>query len=41
MAHQQLKANTAAVEKIRSNIYDITSEERRRTQPQRVQGMEK
>jgi len=36
-----LKNDTAAVEKIRSNVYDIISEERRRTQPQRTQDMER
>ena len=39
--YKQLKADTAAVEKIRSNVYDIISDERRRTQPQRAQDMER
>jgi hypothetical protein len=38
--HQKLKADTAAVEKIRSNIYDVVSVERRRAEPQRAQGLE-
>ena len=38
--YKQLKADTAAVEKIRSNIYDIMGAERRRLEPQRAQGME-
>ncbi|MDL2235518.1 hypothetical protein LJC07_05095 [Christensenellaceae bacterium OttesenSCG-928-L17] len=35
-----LKNDTAEVEKIRSNVYDIMREEQRREQPQRKQDME-
>jgi len=38
--YQKLKADTAKVERIRSNIYSVTSAERRREQPQRSHGME-
>ena len=38
--YQKLKAETAKVERIRSNIYSITSAERRREQPQRSHSME-
>jgi len=40
MEYQKLKADTAQVEKMRSRVYDITSVERRREQPQRSHGME-
>ena len=38
--YQKLKTETAKVERIRSNIYSITSAERRRTEPQRSHGIE-
>jgi len=38
--YQNLKAETAKAEKIRSNIYDVMSAERRREQPQRSHGLE-
>jgi len=38
--YQKLKAETAKVEKIRSNIHSVTSAERRREQPQRSHGLE-
>jgi len=38
--YQKLKTDTAQVKKMRSRVYDITSAERRREQPQRSHGME-
>jgi len=38
--YQILKTDTAEVEKIRSNVYDIVSAEKRREQPHRAKGME-
>ena len=38
--YQKLKTETAKVEKIRSNIYSVTSADRRREQPQRSHSME-
>jgi len=40
-AYQQLKSNVDEVSRIRSNVYDIVSAERRREQPQRARGMER
>ena len=39
--YKKLKADTATVEKIRSNIYDVVGAERRRAEPQRAKGMER
>jgi hypothetical protein len=39
--YTELKTETAKVEKIRSNVYDIISAERHREQPQRAKGMER
>ena len=40
-AYQKLKADVDATSKIRSNVYDIISAERRREQPQRLWDMER
>jgi hypothetical protein len=39
-AYNYLKTDTAKVEKIRSNVYDIMRAEQRERQPQRARGME-
>gem|GEM_PF-5988500 len=39
--YKKLKADIATVEKIRSNVYDVVSAERRRIEQQRAKGMER
>jgi len=39
--YKKLKDDTAKVEKIRSNVYDIMSAERRREQPRRAQDIDR
>jgi len=41
LQYQNLKTETAKVERIRSNVYDIMSAERRREQPQKSQDIDR